>query len=214
MTGKTLRDSKGRFVRGNKNCVGREISEKTRKKISKSITGIKQTKETIEKRINSRKGYKHSENTKRKMSEAQKGEKNGNWKGGMKAHYKRKYYKVKNNLKLNLNHRISNLVLFSLKNGSKNGRTWQSLVPYNLIQLKNHLKNTMPIGYTWQDFLNGDLHIDHIIPIDTFDFDKPEDLEFKKCWALDNLRLLPKFENISKHNKIIKSYQTNLKIAI
>ncbi|GAI73524.1 unnamed protein product, partial [marine sediment metagenome] len=43
----------------------------------------------------------------------------------------------------------------------------------------------------WKDYLNRDLHIDHIIPKSAFNFTKPEHTDFKRCWALDNLRLLP-----------------------
>ena len=60
----------------------------------------------------------------------------------------------------------------------------------------------MPKGYCWQDCLEGKLHIDHIIPIKAFIFNKPEDEEFKQCWSLHNLRLLPAEENLSKSDNI------------
>lgn len=45
------------------------------KKVSDSRKGVKQKRETIEKRIKSRKGYKHSQETKEKMANSHKGKK-------------------------------------------------------------------------------------------------------------------------------------------
>ena len=46
-------------------------------------------------------------------------------------------------------------------------------------------------------------NIDHIKPIDSFNFTSYDDEEFKQCWALSNLRPLCAIENSIKHNKII-----------
>ena len=45
-----------------------------------------------------------------------------------------------------------------------------------------------------------------------FNFSKPEHIDFKRCWSLENLRLLPAMENIKKHNKLFKPFQPALKI--
>jgi hypothetical protein len=42
--------------------------------------------------------------------------------------------------------------------------------------------------------------IDHIIPVSSFDFVKPE--QIKECWSLKNLKPLEKIENIKKGKKI------------
>jgi 5-methylcytosine-specific restriction endonuclease McrA len=68
----------------------------------------------------------------------------------------------------------------------------------------------MPLGYTWQDFLSGKLHIDHIIPIAAFNFRSPGDADFKHCWALKNLRLLPAKENMRKGAKLTAPHQPGL----
>jgi len=103
--------------------------------------------------------------------------------------------------KFNLGRRIKAAIQLSLK-GNKNGRGWETLVGYTLNDLIKRLQDTMPKGYTWQDFLQGKLHVDHIIPIRAFTFNKPEDEEFKQCWSLWNLRLLPSKENILKKDSI------------
>lgn len=151
------------------------------------------------------KGKKHTKEHCKKNGEV-------HFKGGKKLARKRECEKLRNNLKYIISHRMSGLIYNCLKKGIKNGRTWQSLVPYNYRQLKKHLEFTMPISYNWQDFLNGKLHIDHIIPISEFNFDKPKDLQFQQCWALSNLRLLPKKENLKKGAKLIKPFQLGIAI--
>lgn len=119
--------------------------------------------------------------------------------------------KYKTDPKYNLNEKISLLIRLSLK-GNKNGKRWESIVGYNLNDLIKHLKKTMPEGYSWQDYLEGKLHIDHIIPISVYNFNKPEHADFKRCWALNNLRLLPAKENLEKNNKLYKPFQPALAI--
>jgi 5-methylcytosine-specific restriction endonuclease McrA len=121
--------------------------------------------------------------------------------------------KRKTNLKFNLNEKISSGIRESTK-GNKSGWHWETLVGYTLKDLKKRLQKTMPNGYTWQDFIDGKLHIDHIIPKSVFNFTKPEHIDFKRCWALENLQLLPANENLRKHNKLTKPFQQSLKIKI
>ena len=90
---------------------------------------------------------------------------------------------------------------------------WENLVGYTLEDLIKRLKNTIPLGYKWEDFLNGLLHLDHIIPISAFNFTKPEHLDFKNCWTLSNLQLLPANENRIKNKKINKYFQPSLAIG-
>jgi len=103
--------------------------------------------------------------------------------------------------KYNLNRRMGCMIWQSLK-GNKKGRHWETLVGYTLNDLTKHLKNTVPKEYTWQDYLKGKFHIDHIKPISAFNFIKPEDEEFKQCWALDNLQLLLAEDNLRKGKKL------------
>ena len=126
---------------------------------------------------------------------------------------KRDKSRRKTDLKFNINSRMGGMVWHSLKaKGVKAGRKWESLVDYKIKDLIERLKKTMPKGYTWKDFLKGKLEIDHIIPIDAFNFDKTENTDFKRCWALGNLRLLTKRENRIKSNKLDKPFQPALKI--
>jgi len=187
--------------------------------------GSYHTKETIQKmkdmhtgENNSNYGKHHSfsNEAKQRMSEAHKGIFSGNkhpqWKGGIKLRWKRANDKRKNDLEYQLNSRITRSINSSLKKGIKNHRLWCDLINYNVEQLKKRLEFTMPKGYTWQDFLNGNLHIDHIIPISAFNFLSSEHLDFRRCWALNNLQLLPAKENMSKGAKLITPFQPSLRI--
>jgi len=106
--------------------------------------------------------------------------------------------KYNTDFKYKLNMIISGAIVKSLKS-KKINRFWEKLVGYNLSELKAHLIKTIPKGYDWQDFLNGWLQIDHIIPKRAFIFDSPEDEEFKQCWSLCNLRLTRAEKNQTKH---------------
>ena len=120
-------------------------------------------------------------------------------------------YRYKTDIKFKLSRNISRQIRRTLKIYKKS-KHWEELLGYTCCDLKNHLQKTMPKGYTWQDFLDGKLHIDHIIPISVFNFTKPEHIDFKRCWALSNLQLLPARENIIKSNKLSQPFQPALKL--
>jgi hypothetical protein len=134
------------------------------------------------------------------------------WRKDNPEHHK-KYmkYRRKTNLKVNLNHKISGEIYKSLK-GNKAGRHWENLVGYSLDDLVSRLKYTMPEGYNWNDFLNGRLHIDHIIPISAHNYTKANHTDFTRCWNLNNLQLLPAKENLIKHNTLSRPFQPALQI--
>lgn len=142
-------------------------------------------------------------------SENMGGEKAYQWRGGARAGRER----LKTNLKARINARMSTAIGISLK-GNKNGQGWENLVGYTAKDLILSLKKTMPKGYTWEDFLSGELEIDHIIPCKVFNFETPDDLDFKKCWDIRNLRLLHKIKNRSKGGKIEKPFQPSLAMAV
>jgi len=119
--------------------------------------------------------------------------------------------KNRTDIKFNLNNRMRSAMSYSLK-GNKAGRKWENLVGYTINDLTKHLNKTIPEGYTWQDYMKGELHIDHIIPISVFNFDHYNQIDFQRCWALDNLQLLPAKENIVKSNKLFKPFQLASKL--
>jgi hypothetical protein len=110
-----------------------------------------------------------------------------------------------------LNHAISTAILTSLMR-NKNGRHWESLVGFTLDQLKKHLEERFLPGMSWEN--RSEWHIDHRIPIAAFNFKTPDDIDFKRCWALKNLQPLWAQENRLKRDKIIGAFQPSLAIQI
>jgi hypothetical protein len=129
---------------------------------------------------------------------------------GKIAEYSRRRTKlIKNSPRDNLRKQISCLIAYSLKhNGSKRGRKWELLVGYTVEQLKVHIERNFLAGMSWEN--RNEWHIDHIIPVSAFNFEAPEDVDFKKCWSLKNLRPLWAKDNIEKGNKLEKPYQPSL----
>jgi len=73
---------------------------------------------------------------------------------------------------------------------------------YSLDELRTRLFLTIPVGYTWGDFLAGELHVDHIRPIASFNYVSVEDSEFRDCWSLLNLQLLTGQDNRKKSARL------------
>lgn len=98
----------------------------------------------------------------------------------------------------------------SLK-GLKSGRSWESLVGYTLKELQRHLEKQFKNGMSWDNY-GTYWHIDHKIPIVVFNFEKSDDLDFKRCWSLKNLQPLLAIENYCKGAKISTPFQPSLTI--
>lgn len=94
------------------------------------------------------------------------------------------------------------ILMYASIRQAKNGRKWEELVGYTIDELRNHIENLFAEGMTWERFMNGEIHIDHKIPVSSFNFSCPEDEDFKKCWALNNLQPMWAVDNIKKSNKI------------
>jgi len=109
-----------------------------------------------------------------------------------------------------LNGTISNTLRASILNGSKNGKHWETLVDFSLSQLKKHLERKFKPGMTWENY--GEWHIDHKIPLAVFNFNSPDDLDFKRAWTLKNLQPLWATENRKKGPRIDNPFQPALRL--
>ena len=94
---------------------------------------------------------------------------------------------------------IRNGIWYALKENKKN-RKWEELVGYTIEDLMKHLEKQFDNKMNWDNY-GSYWEIDHITPRSLFNYTKPEDPEFKKCWSLKNLQPLPKHLNRRKHNK-------------
>jgi len=84
--------------------------------------------------------------------------------------------------------------------GEKLGIHWELIVGFTSDQLKIHLEKQFTEKMSWANY-GSYWSVDHIIPISVFSFEKPEDVDFKRCWSLKNLRPLSCTENSQKKNK-------------
>jgi hypothetical protein len=109
--------------------------------------------------------------------------------------------------------RMRSRMFAALRHG-KGGQTWQSLVGYSVLDLKMHIEKRFEKGMTWKRFLNGEIHIDHKIPVSAFNFTSENDIDFKRCWAISNLQPLWAEDNMSKHDKILYPFQPSLGLSV
>src|SRR3990167_3587070 len=116
-----------------------------------------------------------------------------------KYHSHWKSQRKKTSPKFRLDSNLSNAIRVALK-GKKAGQRWEKLVGYTIDNLVKHLEAKFELWMSWENY--GRWHIDHIIPKSHFKYEVPEDPDFKKCWALENLQPLEAIENIRKNNKI------------
>ena len=68
-------------------------------------------------------------------------------------------------------------------------------------EFKTHIENQMESWMCWSTY-GTTWAIDHIVPQSSFCYESYNDEEFKKCFALSNLRPLCSAENNKKHKRI------------
>jgi hypothetical protein len=109
---------------------------------------------------------------------------------------------------------ISSEISRSITRGIRGKRGhWEDIVGYTKEELKNHLESQFDENMSWNNY-GSYWHIDHIVPMVAFNFETPEDIDFKRCWSLSNLRPLEATENMKKRCKIIEPFQPALAIAV
>lgn len=119
---------------------------------------------------------------------------------------KREKTRMKNDIAFRLRKTICRSVQKAI---SKNGISITKYLPYTLNMLKMHLENQFESWMTWdnhgcynpQTWNDSDSgtwtwQIDHIIPQSILIYVSMSDLNFQKCWALDNLRPLSAKQNV------------------
>ena len=114
-----------------------------------------------------------------------------------------------------VNFRLRKLISSTIGNAlksfkcNKNNRSITNFLPYSISELIFHIENLFEPWMNWQNHGKIDLktwndddqstwkwNIDHIIPQYHLPYTSMEDDNFKKCWALSNLRPLSAKQNI------------------
>lgn len=84
-----------------------------------------------------------------------------------------------------------------LKTG-KGGHKAFDLLGYGREELAAHLERQFTKGMSWENYGKFGWHIDHIVPLASFSFESSDDPDFRRAWALSNLRPLWAKENHAK----------------
>lgn len=98
-------------------------------------------------------------------------------------------------------HRINNAVrcrIWASLNGAKKDRTF-ALLGYSLSELVRHLERQFANGMNWDNY--GEWHVDHILPLSSFEYKTHDCPEFRAAWALTNLRPMWATDNLKKGAK-------------
>jgi hypothetical protein len=106
-------------------------------------------------------------------------------------------YKLRKNISRTINYFL---------HGKKRGKSILKYIPYTVQNLKEHLEKQFEPWMNWNNYGKASINkrtwqIDHIVPQSKLLYSSMEEGNFKKCWALENLRPLEAFENIKRGNK-------------
>jgi hypothetical protein len=114
----------------------------------------------------------------------------------------------KNDICFKLRGNISKSVNKAIKrSGNFKGGSILQYLPNTIQELKEHLEKQFDSWMSWDNYGMYDpkrdtWNIDHIIPHSSFHYETMDCDEFRKCWALENLRPLKSIDNIRKGKKI------------
>ena len=87
------------------------------------------------------------------------------------------------------------------ENNVEKNRHYFDILQYTPEELIIHLESQFKDAMSWDNY--GEWHVDHKLPITSFNIEEMGDKEFMKCWALENLQPMWGEENIRKSNKIL-----------
>ena len=126
--------------------------------------------------------------------------------------YQRDYArrKRKENVAYKLSSNTSRAIRYCLFTYAKIEKTLPTFeaLGYSVEQLKEHLEKQFEPWMNWNNYGKFDKYkktwqIDHIVPASSFIYASMQDEQFKKCWALENLRPLEAIENIKKGDRLV-----------
>jgi hypothetical protein len=117
-----------------------------------------------------------------------------------KRDYERNRKSIDPLYKLISNFRTAIYQVLKESNVEKN-RHYFDILQYTPEELIIHLELQFKDTMSWDNY--GEWHVDHKLPITSFNIEVMGDKEFMKCWALENLQPMWGEENIRKSNKIL-----------
>ena len=119
----------------------------------------------------------------------------------IKEYKKREYYKMKNDPYLKYVH-YSRVRLGAILKQRSGTFSVSGNILFNKQELVSHLEGLMQKGMSWDNYGRKGWHIDHIIPISSFDLTKED--QVRLALGLENLQPLWWFDNLKKGATIEK----------
>lgn len=119
-------------------------------------------------------------------------------KGDSYREYQRKWQEAKRSDPL---YRFNSAIRCSVRRTMRGIEGSLRHLPYTRDELREHIERQFTKGMTWENY-GSFWHVDHIIPVSSFNITGPECDDFKACWALTNLRPLKAEENLSKGDRV------------
>jgi hypothetical protein len=95
-------------------------------------------------------------------------------------------------------YKMGDLIRGALNRGGTSAK-FEDFAGYSTQQLKTHLEAQFTKDMNWERFRQGEIHIDHIVPISSFDLSNVDEL--RSAWAITNLRPLWAKDNLIKSSK-------------
>jgi len=175
---------------GRRNIGGRQVA-------MKKYESKPETKER--KRKNYDKWYEQNKEHRKEYLKQWRTENIDKWKK-LKRDYERNRKSRDPLYKLISNFRTAIYQVLKESNVEKNGHYFD-ILGYTPEELINHLEKQFTEGMTWENY--GEFHVDHKLPISSFNIKEIGDEEFMRCWCLDNLQPMWGEENIRKSNKVL-----------
>ncbi len=117
----------------------------------------------------------------------------------------------KTNPDARLKHMIATRVTKQLGNNLPLGltRNLEKYLGYSIVSLRKHLEQQCRTDFG-MDLINcinsGDYHIDHFVPLSSFQVNDPNSPKFKECWAISNLKVIPADVNLAKGAQVVGAY--------
>ena len=74
---------------------------------------------------------------------------------------------------------------------------WPDYLGYSVGELVDHIESQFTDGMGWHNM--SEWHRDHILPIRSFDLDRVDSEDFKRCYSLDNLMPVWAEDNMNKY---------------
>lgn len=116
-----------------------------------------------------------------------------------KNSYRARVARMANDISFRLKILVWKRIYCALK-ANKGGKRTEFIIGCTIQELKAHIESLFQPGMSWENWSKDGWHLDHILPLSSFDLTNPKEL--KKACHYNNLQPLWAKDNLSKSNKV------------